>query len=236
LGYTSTLDEKAVETVAAHFRYVVKKEGKPIGYPVEYDLYQYEHQIPGGMRSNLESQLALRGESDRLAEVLEEVALVRKEMGYAVMITPLSQIMGTQAVLNVVTGERYKMVVEELYKYVLGFYGAPPTPIDPNVKDKILSSPRGKEYLKWKPPQPSVEDFRRQLGGQLSDDDLLLQLMLPEENIKGLLASGPLKTEYHSPALEKPVMVLVRELARRANLSYLSVQKKDFSLTLQKAG
>jgi oxaloacetate decarboxylase alpha subunit len=127
-------------------------------------------------------------------------------------------------------------VVEELYKYVLGFYGAPPTPIDPNVKDKILSSPRGKEYLKWKPPQPSVEDFRRQLGGQLSDDDLLLQLMLPEEDIKVLLASGPLKTKYAAPTLEKPVMGLVRELARRANLSYLNVQKKEFSLTLQKAG
>ncbi len=166
--------------------------------------------------------------------MLEEVALVRKEMGYAVMITPLSQIMGTQAVLNVVTGERYKVVVEELYKYVLGFYGAPPAPIDPNMKDKILSSPRGKEYLHWTPPQPSVEDFRRQLGGQLSDDDLLLQLMLPEEDIKGLLSSGPLKTEYPSPALEKPLMVLVRELARRTNLSSVSVRRKDFSLTLKK--
>lgn len=236
MGYTAKLDEKAVETISAHFRYVAKKEGKAIGCPIEYDLSQYEHQIPGGMRSNLESQLDLRGESDRLEEVLEEVARVRKEMGYAVMITPLSQIMGTQAVLNVVTGERYKMVVEELYKYVLGFYGVTPTPVDPNVKDKILSTPRGKEYLKWKPPQPSVEDFRRQLGGQLSDDDLLLQLMLPEEDIKSLLASGPLKTEYPSPALEKPAMVLIRELARRANLSYLNVQKKDFSLTLQKAG
>ncbi|MEI9476623.1 MAG: hypothetical protein WCO26_08615 [Deltaproteobacteria bacterium] len=234
MGYTSRLDDKALETIAAHFRYAAKKEGKTIGAPIEYDLYLYEHQIPGGMRSNLESQLALRGESDRLKEVLEEVALVRKEMGYAVMITPLSQIMGTQAVLNVVTGERYKVVVEELFKYVLGFYGTPPAPIDPNIKDKILSSPRGKEYLKWKPPQPSVEDFRRQLGGQLSDDDLLLQLMLPEEDIKGLLASGPLKTEYPSPALEKPLMVLIRELARRANLASLSVQRKDFSLTLKR--
>lgn len=234
MGYSSTLDEKALETVAAHFRYVAKRGGRPIGCPVEYDLYQYEHQIPGGMRSNLESQLSLRGELDRLDEVLEEVALVRKEMGYVVMITPLSQIIGTQAVLNVITGERYKMVVEELYKYVLGFYGATPAAVDPNVKDKILSSPRGKEYLKWKPPQPSIEDFRRELGGQLSDDDLLLQLMLPEEDIKGLLASGPLKTEYPSPALEKPVMVLVRELARQANMSYLNIQKKNFSLTLQK--
>ena len=236
MGYTSTLDDKALETIAAHFRYVAKKEGKPIGCPVEYDLSQYEHQIPGGMRSNLESQLQSRGELNRLEEVLEEVGRVRTDMGYVVMITPLAQIMGTQAVLNVVTGERYKMVVEELYQYILEFYGKPPAPVDPNVKDKILSTPRGKEYLKWTPPQPSVEDFRKRLGGHLSDDELLLQLMLPEENIKNLLASGPLKTEYPSPALEKPVMVLVRELAQRANLSYVNVQKKDFSLTLQKKG
>jgi oxaloacetate decarboxylase alpha subunit len=236
MGYTSTLDDEALATIAAHFRYVAKKEGKPIGVPVEYDISQYEHQIPGGMRSNLESQLQLRGELDKLDEVLEEVGRVRTELGYTVMITPLSQIVGTQAVLNVVTGERYKIVVEELYQYVLGFYGKPPAPVDPNVKDKVLSTPRGKEYLKWTPPQPSIEDFRKQLGGQLSDDDLLLQLMLPEENIKDLLASGPLKTDYPSPALEKPMMVLVRELAQRANLAYVNIEKKDFSLTLQKNG
>lgn len=236
MGYTASLDEEALEKVAAHFRAVAKNAGRPIGTPIEYDLSLYEHQIPGGMRSNLESQLEQRGEADRLQEVLEEVAVVRKEMGYAVMITPLSQVIGTQAVLNVITGERYKIVVEELYKYVLGFYGKTPTPIDPNVKDKVLSTPRGKEYLKWIPPQPSVEDFRKKLGGRLSDDDLLLQLMLPEEDIKVLLASGPLKSEYSSPALEKPLMALVRDLARRSSLSYLSLQKKSFSLTLQKNG
>jgi oxaloacetate decarboxylase alpha subunit len=237
LGYTSTLDDKVLETIAAHFRYVAKREGKPIGRPFEYDLSLYEHQIPGGMRSNLESQLELRGELNRLEEVLEEVALIRKEMGYPVMITPLSQIMGTQAALNVITGERYKVIIEELYQYALGFFGKIPVPIEQNIMDKIFSTPRGKEYLKWEPPQPSIAEIRKQVGGQLSDDELLLQLMLPEENIKNFLATvPPLKTDYPSPALEKPVMVLVRDLARRANLAYINVQKKDFSLTMQKKG
>ena len=234
MGYTSTLDDNALKEIAAHFRYVAKREGKPVGVPVEYDISQYEHQIPGGMQSNLESQLELRGDLDRLDEVMEEVGRIRKEMGYIVMITPLAQIVGTQAVLNVVTGERYKTVVDELYQYVLEFYGKPPAPIDPNVKDKILSTPRGKEYLKWTPPQPSIEDYRKQLGGRLSDDELLLQLMLPEENIKDLLSTGPLKTDYPSPTLEKPVTVLVRELVRQTNLSYVNIQKENFSLTLQK--
>ena len=188
------------------------------------------------MRSNLESQLAMRGETDRLQEVLDETVQVRKEMGYAVMITPLSQIMGTQAVLNVVTGERYKVVTDELYKYVLGYYGETPAPIDPDIKDRILNTPRGKEYLKYEPPQPSIKDIRKEVGGQLSDDDLLLQLMLPEENIKNLLASGPMKTDYPSPALEKPAMVLIRELAQRSSLAYLQMQKEGFSLTLRKSG
>lgn len=236
MGYKSTLDDEALKIISAHFRYVAKREGKPIGCPVEYDISQYQHQIPGGMRSNLESQLQSRGELNRLDEVLEEVGRIRTEMGYVVMITPLSQIVGTQAVLNVITGERYKTVVEELYQYVLEFYGKPPAPIDPNVKDKILSTPRGKDYLKWTPPQPSVEDFRKRLGGHLTDDELLLQLMVPEENIKSLLACGPIKTEYPNPVLEKPMIVLIRELAQRANLAYVNIEKKDFSLTLKKDG
>ncbi len=234
LGFTSTVDLKALEAVTTHFTYIARREGKTIGTPVEYDLSQYEHQIPGGMRSNLESMLATRGEQHRLNEVLEETKLVRKELGYPVMITPLSQIMGTQAVLNVVSGERYKVVPDEVYKYVLGFYGKTVVPIEPNVLDKILGSTRGKEFLKWKPPQPSIEDLRKQVGGNLSDDELLLQLMLPEENIKKLLASGPIKTAYPTPAMVTNVRTLVGELSKRTNLAYIHVEKGDFSLTLQK--
>ncbi|MFC1971018.1 hypothetical protein ACFLV0_03685 [Chloroflexota bacterium] len=236
LGYTVNLDDQMIQKMAEHFRYVGKREGKPIGAPVEYDLFLYEHQIPGGMRSNLESQLAMRGETGRLQEVLDETVRVRKEMGYAVMITPLSQIMGTQAVLNVVTGERYKIVTDELYKYALGYYGDTPAPIDSNVKDKIFSTPKGKEYLNYKLYEPSIEEIRKEVGGNLSDEELLLQLVLPEENIKNLLSSGPMKTDYPSPALEKPAMVLIRELAQRSNLAYMQMQREDFSLTLRKSG
>lgn len=236
LGFTSALDPKAIETIAAHFTYIAKKEGKPLGVPVEYDLSQYEHQIPGGMRSNLESMLSIRGDAHRLDEVLEETIRVRNELGYPVMITPLSQIVGTQAVLNVVLGERYKSVPDEVFKYVLGFYGKTVAPVDADVLDKILGSPRGKEFLKWQPPQPSIADLHRQFGGRLSDDQLLLKLMLPEESVDGIiaLASAPFKTDYPSPALEKNEMVLVRELAQRASMSYVHYEKGDLSITLQR--
>ena len=236
LGFTSSLDTKALETIAAHFTYVAKKEGKPMGVPVEYDLSQYDHQIPGGMRSNLESMLSIRGDAHRLDEVLGETIQVHKELGYPVMITPLSQIVGTQAVLNIVSGERYSLVPDEVFKYVLGFYGKTVAPIDPNVLDKILGSARGKEFLKWQPPQPSIQDLRRQFGGRLSDDQLLLQLMLPEESVEGIhaLTASPVKTDYPSPALENNEVVLVRELSQQANLAFVNFQKGDLSITLKR--
>lgn len=237
LGFGSTLDRKALRIIADHFTYVAKKEGKPLGVPVEYDISQYDHHIPGGMRSNLESMLSIRGDAHRLEEVLEETTLVRKELGYPVMITPLSQIVATQAALNVVSGDRYSLVPDEIFKYVLGFYGKPVAPVEPNVLDKILSSARGKEFLKWQPPQPSIVDLRRQFGGRLSDDQILLQLMLPEESVDGIIAltSTPFKTDYPSPALESKEMTLVRELAQRAHMSYVHCEKGNLSITLQKS-
>ena len=236
LGFTSSLDTEALETIAAHFSYVARKEGKPMGVPVEYDLSQYDHQIPGGMRSNLESMLSIRGDAHRLEEVLGETIQVHKELGYPVMITPLSQIVGTQAVLNIVSGERYSLVPDEVYKYVLGFYGKTVAPVEPNVLDRILGSARGKEFLKWQLPQPSIKDLHRQFGGRLSDDQLLLQLMLPEESVEGIhaLTSAPIKTDYPSPALENNEVVLVRELARQTNVSYVHCEKGDLSITLQR--
>ncbi|MBI2959475.1 MAG: hypothetical protein HYY28_04115 [Betaproteobacteria bacterium] len=237
LGFTSSLDREALKTIAEHFTAVAKREGKPLGVPVEYELSQYDHHIPGGMRSNLESMLFIHGDSHRLDQVLEETIVVRKELGYPVMITPLSQIVGTQAVFNVVSGERYKLVSDEVIKYALGFYGKPVAPVEPNVLDKILGSARGKQFLKWQVPQPSIEELRRQFGGRLSDDQLLLQLMLPEKTVEGIIAltSAPIRTEYPRQVPETKEVSLVRELARRASVAYVNVQKGDLSLNLQRS-
>lgn len=236
LGFGSRLDVKALERMATHFTSAAKKEGKPLGVPVEYELSQYEHHIPGGMRSNLESMLSIRGEQHRLEEVLEETVVVRRELGYPVMITPLSQIVGTQAVMNVISGERYKLVPDEVFKYVLGWYGKTVAPVEPNVLDKILGSARGREFLKWQLPQPSVEELRRQFDARLSDDQILLQIMLPEETADGIIAltSAPIKTDYDGSAVEKKEMALVRALAQRAHVSYVNYEKGDLSITLQK--
>jgi oxaloacetate decarboxylase alpha subunit len=231
LGFTPKINEKAVEAISDHFRYVAKRENKPMGAPVEYDAFQYIHQVPGGMSTNLEFMLSQRKMEHRMEEVLEEVSVIREEWGYPVMITPFSQIVGTQAVLNVLLGERYKVATEEAIRYVLGHYGKPPVPIEQNVIDKIINLPEAKSFLDWEQPQPSIEELRKEIGRPgISDDELLLRVLFPQEHVEATIAAGPIETKY--PRGDKPVMALIQELTKRNDLGYIQVQKGDFSLTL----
>ncbi len=186
LGYSSDLDEDVLAAVSAHFRNIAEKEGLPVGVPMEYDLFHFEHQVPGGMMTNLIRQLREVGMEHRLEEILEEAILVRKEFGYPVMATPYSQIVGAQAVENVVSGERYKQLTDEAIKYVLGYYGEPVVPVNQNVMDRIMGLPRTKEFLNWKPEGylKSVEELRQEIGPELSDDDLLLRILIPGKPLK----------------------------------------------------
>jgi pyruvate/oxaloacetate carboxyltransferase len=186
LGYESDLDEDALTAVSAHFKGIAEKEGLPLGAPMEYDLFHFEHQVPGGMMTNLTRQLKEVKMEHRLGEILEEVVRVRKEFGYPVMATPYSQIVGTQAVENVVSGERYKKITDETIKYALQYYGEPAVPVDQNLMDRIMSLPRTKEFLNWQPEGylKSVEDLRREIGPELSDDDLLLKILIPGKPVK----------------------------------------------------
>jgi pyruvate/oxaloacetate carboxyltransferase len=186
LGYAADLDEDALAAVSAYFRKLSEKEGMPTGVPMEYDLFHFQHQVPGGMMTNLTRQLREVGMEHRLDEILEEVVLVRKEFGYPVMATPYSQIVGAQAVENVISGERYNQITDEAIKYALGYYGEPVAPIDRNVMDRIMSLPRTKEFLNWKPERylKSVEELRQEIGPELSDDDLLLKILIPGKPMK----------------------------------------------------
>ena len=233
LGFSPQVDGDRAKKIAEHFRYVAKREGKPMGAPVEYDAFQYVHQVPGGMISNLEFMLSERGMAHRLEEVLEEVSVIREEWGYPVMITPFSQLVGTQAVLNVLLGERYKVATEEGIRYVLGHYGKTPAPVDANVLDKMSSLPEAKGLLNWEQPQPSIEDLRKEIGRPgISDDELLLRVLFPEEHVEATLAAGPIKTDY--PRGDKPVMALIHELMKQRDLSHIHVQKDAFSLSLER--
>jgi oxaloacetate decarboxylase alpha subunit len=186
LGYTTNLDLEALKAMSDHFRKEAEKRGMRLGVPMEYDLFQYWHQIPGGMMGTMRNQLAEIKQEHRLEEMLEEVGRVRQEFGYPVMATPYSQLVGAQALFNVTAGERYKIVSDEVVRYMLGHYGEPDGPIDPNIKDKILGSPKAKRWLTWKEPEVTVEDLRRLEPG-LSDDELLLKIASPEGEFRDKL-------------------------------------------------
>ncbi len=186
LGFKVGIDEEALKAVSSHFRDIALREGFPLGAPMEYDLFHFDHQVPGGMMTNLTRQLREVGMEDRLEEFLEEIVLVRREFGYPVMATPYSQIVGAQAIENVISGERYKRMTDEAIKYILGYYGEPVAPIDPMVMERVMNSPRAKEFENWQPEgyEKSIEELRQEIGPELSDDDLLLKILIPGKPVK----------------------------------------------------
>jgi pyruvate/oxaloacetate carboxyltransferase len=204
LGFTSDINEDALAAVSDHFRRIAQEENLPTGSPVEYDLYHFEHQVPGGMISNLTRQLSEIGMEDRLDEILEEIMQVRKELGYPVMATPYSQIVGVQAMENVVSGKRYERITDEVIKYSLGLYGKPTAPIDEKVMERINQLPQTEEYRGWKPEnyEKPIEDFRQELGPDLDDGDLLLTILIPGYKKEELSKkSAPVKTPVSKPKL-----------------------------------
>ena len=234
LGYATAIDEEALKPVSEHFTIIAKREGFRIGAPVEYDYAQYQHQVPGGMVSNLRHQLKKVGLENRIDATLEEAARVRGEFGYPIMVTPLSQFVGSQAAINVIVGERYKQVTDQVIQYALGLWGEEGgATMDPEVKDKILNRPRAKELAKWVPPEPSIHEVRQKIGGPgVSDEELLLRWLLHEEEIAAMRAAGPIK-EY-STAIH-PLVALIKELAQRADCNQVHMEKPGFTLTLEKA-
>ena len=219
LGYQLDVDDALIDKVSDHFRRIGEQEGKPGGQVLEYDQFHYEHQIPGGMLSNFRSQLTEAGLIHKFQELIEECARVRKELGYPIMITPFAQFVGTQAVLNVLHGERYRHVPDEVKKYALGYYGKLLAPIDPDVLDCIVANGSSQIGLTPEPPPPAVANLRRQYPNA-SDDERLLRFMFAGGQVDEMLAAGPMSTEY---VFEKPLVRLIRELSdRRISRVHLS--------------
>jgi len=234
LGFTCNLNDKALKTMSEYFLYIGKREGLPIGSPVEYDVFQYEHQLPGGMVSNYNSELSKRNLENRLEDLLGEIARIRKELGFPIMITPLSQYVGVQAILNITGSYRYKTVTDEVIKYALGRYGELAAPVDKDVIDRIRKLPRAKELEHWEPPQPSIEDLRKDFAADISDEEFLLRLLSSnQQSVDEILDAGPIQIDSEYRVEDKPELILIHELLRRTNgPAYIQIQKGDFSLAI----
>jgi oxaloacetate decarboxylase alpha subunit len=229
-GFGVDLDESRFAPVEQHLLRVAEYEDLPVGQPAEYSLFQYRHQLPGGMAGTFKAQLRDRGMADRFEEVLDEISCVREELGYPVMATPFSQLVGTQAVLNVVTGSRYSVVPDEVVIYAHGFYGKPVAPIDAGVLDTIMSSPKARSYQNWEPPQPSLSELRKKFGESISDDELILRLLVPENDIDVMRATPQRHRDF---AATSKLMGEIRQLIETSVGGYLHIEADDFALTLE---
>jgi oxaloacetate decarboxylase alpha subunit len=218
-GYEVDLDEEAIQQVEDHFYAVAKRHDKPTGKPAEYDPSYYEHQMPGGMLSNFRSQMAQLGLENRIEEVFEEIPAVRADLGWSLMATPFSQIIGTQAALNVLYG-RYKVTLNETEQLVLGYYGQTPAPVSPELLDAV-SRRTGKQPITKRPGltlEPALERFRRDNGPFVSDEEMLLEYLFMPEHLRALRAAGPMPLE--DAVSTGPLADLVREVAKRKDVRH----------------
>ena len=182
--YDTGLDLVLLSEISAHFRVLREKwiasgllDTKMLGVDVNALLYQ----VPGGMLSNLVSQMKQAGKADQLDEVLREVPRVRKDFGYPPLVTPTSQIVGTQAVMNVVSGERYKMVPKESKALLRGEYGKTPAPIDEEFRQRILGDEPTIDVRPADLLPPELERTRTEAAGYIeNDEDVLTWAMFPQ--------------------------------------------------------
>ena len=227
LGFETAMDEVVLKTIAGYFRWLCIREDKPCGQVAQYDPALYEHQIPGGMISNLRYQLETMKLAHRLPEILEEIAQVRQDLGYPIVVSPFAQYMVTQATLNVVQGERYKTIPDEVRKYARGYYGKVAAPISPEFLEKAKIQPS--EMVHGRPGEqiePWLPRLRKELGPGASDGDVLLAAFYD----KALLA--PLKRpkpEYRFKT--SPLHELVAWLGQRRDIEHARIRFAGTEMT-----
>ncbi|MBQ3013978.1 MAG: oxaloacetate decarboxylase subunit alpha [Clostridia bacterium] len=186
--YDTGINLSDLDKVTKHFtplreKYLASGLLNPKALKVDVNALVY--QVPGGMLSNLMSQLAQAGKSDKLTEVLEEVPRVRADVGYPPLVTPSSQIVGTQAVFNVIMGERYKTVTKEFKGIVRGEYGKTPVAIDPAFVKKIIGNEKPIDYRPADALKPELEQLRSEIAQYLEqDEDVLSYALFPEVSKK----------------------------------------------------
>jgi oxaloacetate decarboxylase alpha subunit len=178
--YDTGLDLRKLTDIGSYVR-GMKLSYQDVAAPINVNTDALRWQIPGGMLSNLRAQLTAQGMLNKLDQVLAEVPRVREEIGYPPLVTPMSQIVGTQAVLNVATGQRYAVKSREIKDYVKGLYGRPPAPISDEVRKMIIGN---EEVITDRPAdllEPELDKARSMIGKYLrKEEDILTYAMFPE--------------------------------------------------------
>jgi oxaloacetate decarboxylase alpha subunit len=231
LGHRVQVDDEALSRVSRYFTQLAEAENLPMGRPQAFDARYLQHQLPGGMVGTTRRQLAESRLSHLEGAVIEELGRVREELGWPIVMTPFAQILMTLAVMNVTTGERYKVIPDEAIRYAIGRFGRPTVPIAAHVMERIEALTRTRE-LREEPLMPPLEELRQTLGGRLSDEEFLLRATMPAAQVDAMAAAGPAPRHY-DPSV-KPVLRLIRELTARRDLNHVTVEKAGVRLELRR--
>lgn len=201
--YDTQLDMALLSEITDHFKEV--RDNYQIDSVVSMvDTRVLKYQIPGGMFSNLTSQLKQQNALSKLPEVLKELPRVREDLGYPPLVTPTSQIVGTQTVMNVLAGERYKMVIKEVKNYVKGMYGKPPAEINPEIRKKIIGDEvpitcRPADLL-----EPELEKYKKEIAYFIEkEEDVLSYALFPQIAMKFFQGRQAEKYKIDSDLVEK---------------------------------
>lgn len=230
MGHSHHVRPELLGPVSEHFRRVGKQEGYLVDQFAEYDLFNVQHQIPGGMTGTLKAQLEQYGMADRMPEVLDETARVRRELGYPMMVTPFSQLVGIQAVLNIATGDRYSVVPDEVVQYAAGYYGQAPAPIEPDTLDRIHAAARAPEIFASPPEQPTLGELQKSFG-TTDPDELILRALVPGHDLEAMRAAGPVARHYPLAGSE---VQQVRAMVQAINAPYARVATEAMDVTLRR--
>ncbi|WP_410681320.1 sodium-extruding oxaloacetate decarboxylase subunit alpha [Avibacterium paragallinarum] len=235
--YDTGLDIQKLEKIAAYFRNVRKKYHKFEGQLKGVDSRILVAQVPGGMLTNLESQLKQQNASDKLDLVLQEIPKVREDLGYIPLVTPTSQIVGTQAVINVLMGERYKTIAKETAGILKGEYGRTPAPVNAELQARVLE---GAEPITSRPAdhlEPEMEKLTLEIkqqakekGIKLSDneiDDVLIVALFPQVGLKFLENRGNPDAFEPAPSAENGAESASEKISQKSTA--LSSQAKTGS-------
>lgn len=230
LGHQVDIDDQALAEVGRYFTRLANAEGLPAGRPQAFDANYLHHQLPGGMIGTMRRHLAETRLSHLEGAVIEEVGHVRQELGWPIVMTPFSQMLLTQAVMNITGKDRYGVIPDEVIRFALGRFGKPNVPIAPEVMDRIDALPRTRE-LREEPAMPPLAELRRRIGQGLCDEEFLLRATMPADQVDAMKAAGPAAQTYDPEMV--PVKKLIRHLTARRDITYVSVEKPGFRLELK---
>ena len=187
-GHNVNVDLDAMAKASAYLQRQGRIKNLPAGSPNEYDEAYYRHTIPGGVQSTTRRQLGEIRRADLFDQVIEESVQVREDLGWPIVMTPFAQYIVTQATLNVITGERYKQISDEVIDLLRGDFGPLPGAVNPELMDRAMATKRGQQPIN-DGGDVTIADLRRRFGATVSDEELLLRAVMPAEQVDTMYAA-----------------------------------------------